>query len=47
MLPVVKIVPHSMSVHADTRIENYFWLRGRDALIRGDTVREVLDYARF
>jgi oligopeptidase B len=29
MLPVAKIVPHSMTVHGDTRIDNYFWLRDR------------------
>ena len=29
MPPVAKIVPHSMTVHGDTRIDNYFWLRDR------------------
>src|SRR6185295_5972794 len=29
MPPVAKIVPHSMTVHDDTRIDNYFWLRDR------------------
>src|SRR5579872_3892993 len=29
MPPVAKIVPHSMTVHGDTRTDNYFWLRDR------------------
>src|SRR5665213_913427 len=29
MPPVAKIMPHSMTVHGDTRIDNYFWLRDR------------------
>lgn len=29
MPPVAKILPHSMTVHGDTRIDNYFWLRDR------------------
>ena len=29
MPPVAKIVPHSMTVHGDTRVDNYFWLRDR------------------
>jgi len=29
MPPVAKIIPHSMTVHGDTRIDNYFWLRDR------------------
>src|SRR5579863_7014432 len=29
MPPVAKSVPHSMTVHGDTRIDNYFWLRDR------------------
>ncbi len=29
MPPVAKIVPHSTTVHGDTRIDNYFWLRDR------------------
>ena len=29
MPPAAKIVPHSMTVHGDTRIDNYFWLRDR------------------
>ncbi|MEO8052036.1 MAG: S9 family peptidase [Acidobacteriota bacterium] len=29
MPPVAKIVPHAMTVHGDTRIDNYFWLRDR------------------
>ena len=30
MPPVAKIVPHSMTVHGDTRIDNYFWLRNKE-----------------
>ena len=30
MPPVAKIVPHSMTVHGDTRVDNYFWLRDKD-----------------
>jgi oligopeptidase B len=30
MPPVAKIVPHSTTVHGDTRIDNYFWLRDRN-----------------
>jgi oligopeptidase B len=29
MPPVAKIVPHSMTVRDDTRVDNYFWLRDR------------------
>ena len=29
MPPVAKIVPHPITVHGDTRIDNYFWLRDR------------------
>jgi oligopeptidase B len=29
MPPVAKIVPHSITVHGDTRTDNYFWLRDR------------------
>jgi oligopeptidase B len=28
--PVAKMVPHNMTVHGDTRIDNYFWLRNRE-----------------
>ncbi len=27
--PVAKIVPHPMTIHDDTRVDNYFWLRDR------------------
>ena len=27
--PIAKIVPHEMTVHGDTRVDNYFWLRDR------------------
>ncbi len=29
MAPIAKIVPHSTTVHGDTRVDNYFWLRDR------------------
>jgi oligopeptidase B len=29
MPPIAKIIPHSMTVHGDTRVDNYFWLRDR------------------
>src|SRR5580658_6129717 len=28
--PIAKMVPHEMTIHGDTRIDNYFWLRDRD-----------------
>lgn len=37
--PVAKKIPHSMSIHGDTRIDNYYWLRDDQ---REDS--EVLDY---
>jgi oligopeptidase B len=27
--PVAKIVPHAITIHGDTRVDNYFWLRDR------------------
>ena len=30
MPPAAKIVPHSTTVHDDTRIDNYFWLRNKE-----------------
>jgi oligopeptidase B len=41
MLPKAKIIPHTMTLHGDTRVDNYFWLR--------DDTRsqpEVLDYLK-
>src|SRR6266550_13801 len=29
MPPAAKILPHAMTVHGDTRIDNYFWLRDK------------------
>src|SRR5947199_7460992 len=29
MPPLAKIVPHVTTVHGDTRVDNYFWLRDR------------------
>src|SRR5262249_47393792 len=28
--PAAKIVPHEITTHDDTRVDNYFWLRDRD-----------------
>src|ERR1700756_3757163 len=28
--PIAKIVPKPMTVHGDTRVDNYFWLRDRN-----------------
>ncbi|MSV35388.1 MAG: S9 family peptidase [Bryobacterales bacterium] len=28
--PAAKIIPHVTTVHGDTRVDNYFWLRDRD-----------------
>src|SRR5262249_2769830 len=28
--PVAKIVPHPTTIHGDTRVDNYFWLRDRE-----------------
>lgn len=28
--PVARVVPHAMSHHGDTRIDNYYWMRERD-----------------
>ncbi|WP_130835233.1 prolyl oligopeptidase family serine peptidase [[Erwinia] mediterraneensis] len=39
--PAAKKIPHSMSLHGDTRIDNYYWLRDDQ---REDS--EVLDYLR-
>jgi oligopeptidase B len=30
MPPAAKIVPHVMTVHGDTRVDNYFWLRNKE-----------------
>ena len=27
--PVAKIIPKTLSIHGDTRVDNYFWLRDR------------------
>jgi oligopeptidase B len=34
--PVAKVVPHPVTIHGDTRIDNYFWLRDRND---PDTIR--------
>lgn len=28
--PLAKIIPHATTVHGDTRVDNYFWLRDKD-----------------
>ena len=35
--PIAKQIPHSMSIHGDTRVDNYFWMNDRDN-------PEVIDY---
>jgi oligopeptidase B len=30
MPPVAKIIPHPTTVHGDTRVDNYFWLRNKE-----------------
>ncbi|MEA3452612.1 MAG: S9 family peptidase [Bacteroidota bacterium] len=39
MAPVAKIEKHELTIHGDTRIDNYFWLRDRDN-------SEVIDYLK-
>lgn len=41
MPPKAKRIPHAMTLHGDTRIDNYFWLRDDDR-----ERPEVLDYLR-
>lgn len=41
MLPKAKRVPHAMTLHGDTRIDNYFWLRDDER-----SQPAVLDYLR-
>ena len=38
--PVAKKVPHEMTIHGDTRIDNYYWMRDderKDAEILANT----------
>jgi oligopeptidase B len=28
--PIAKVVPHELTAHGDTRVDNYFWLKNRD-----------------
>ena len=30
--PVAKIVPHELETHGDVRVDNYYWLKEREAL---------------
>ncbi len=39
MPPKAKKVPHSLTIHGDTRIDNYYWLRDDDR-----SSQDVLDY---
>ena len=41
MPPKAKRIPHAMTLHGDTRIDNYYWLRDDDR-----AQPEVLDYLR-
>jgi oligopeptidase B len=41
MPPKAKRIPHAMTLHGDTRIDNYYWLRDDDR-----SRPEVLDYLR-
>ena len=41
MPPKAKRIPHAMTLHGDTRIDNYFWLRDDER-----SRPEVLDYLR-
>jgi oligopeptidase B len=41
MPPKAKRIPHAMTLHGDTRIDNYYWLRDDDR-----SQAEVLDYLR-
>jgi oligopeptidase B len=34
--PIAKVVPHPVTIHGDTRVDNYFWLRDRND---PDTIR--------
>jgi len=38
--PVAKKIPHKLEIHNDVRIDNYFWLKNRDA-------KDVIDYLKL
>src|SRR6266481_4295279 len=42
--PVAKIVPKTMSLNGDTRVDNYFWLRDRND---PDTIKYLEDENRY
>ena len=46
--PVAKKVPFEMTLHGDTRVDNYFWMRLSDAQKEAETpdeqTQEVLDF---
>ncbi|RIA09681.1 oligopeptidase B [Flavobacteriaceae bacterium MAR_2010_72] len=46
--PEAKIVPEELTIHGDTRIDNYFWMRLSDEQKNADTpdaqTQDVLDY---
>lgn len=42
--PVAKIVPKTMEVHGDSRVDNYFWLRDRND---PDTIRYLEEENAF
>jgi len=37
--PVADVRPHPMTIHGDTRVDDYYWLKNRDS-------EDVLDYLR-
>ncbi|MCH2199605.1 MAG: S9 family peptidase [Flavobacteriales bacterium] len=46
--PVAKMQPEEMTIHGDTRVDNYFWMRLSDDQKKADTpdaqTQDVLDY---
>ena len=46
--PLAKKVPFEMTLHGDTRVDNYFWMRLSDAQKKAETpdgqTQDVLDY---
>ncbi|MGB5321671.1 S9 family peptidase [Lutimonas sp.] len=46
--PIAKKIPEALTIHNDTRIDNYFWMRLSDAQKNADTAdaqtQDVLDY---
>jgi len=46
--PMAKIIPEALTIHEDTRIDNYFWMRLSDAQKKAETpdeqTQDVLNY---